>query len=549
MHVITRSLRAQLIEAFTVLILLSSCFLAIITGREASKENRYERGLLLANRAQSLSRALDQSMWFWIKTVDALRRSLELTDGSPDMVPRALGGLQTAMPAFAWIGLVNTEGRIVYHTAGPLAGDNLWACGVYQRARKGMVIAETGKARLLDSFLPKPEHGPAKFVDISMPIESGDLAGWVLIGRLGWSWASELEAFMLSGEGSDTDTQTFVLSEEGTILLGGPPGEKILSPDRLNSIETSQSVWAVETWPDGNAYLTSAVACSGYKDYTGLQWRVVVRQSLDVAYAPVRRLVTRILVAGLVLALLFAAVASYIAQRTIAPLKKLTEAADRLSRGEPASFPQHQSIPEIEVLSVTLASLVTNLTRSEKARKRIQKTAERDELTGLLNRHGLARRVAEALPLMEQEHRQIEVLYMDLDGFKPINDTYGHPVGDAVLSILAQRLAGCLRRDDVLVRLGGDEFLALLDNTPGQSDGQIDSKTAIARIHAAVSAPIMIDGHTLVVDISIGHATWQSGNEKLEDALKRADKALYRHKKTGRHQREDAGAPTADMPT
>lgn len=81
MRIFTRSLKTQFIEAFTLLILLSSCFLAAITGREASSEARYERGLLLTNRVQSLAKALDQSMWFWIKEVDTLRHTVGLIGG------------------------------------------------------------------------------------------------------------------------------------------------------------------------------------------------------------------------------------------------------------------------------------------------------------------------------------------------------------------------------------------------------------------------------------------------------------------------------------
>ena len=221
-------------------------------------------------------------------------------------------------------------------------------------------------------IVPHQANGPAHKAGQIMPIGEGELKDWVLVAHLSWAWAREVEEFILSGEGSDTNTKIMVLGADGSVILGGDNNEKPLALPLLQELEHSTSAWAVETWPDGIAYLTAAVSCTGFKDYDGLQWSVVARQSLDAAYEPVRRLVARILVAGLLLAVLFALVAGYIAQRTIAPLKALTAAADRLSRGERVTIPRNRGIREIEVLSASLSTLVENLTRTEKDRNRIQ---------------------------------------------------------------------------------------------------------------------------------------------------------------------------------
>ncbi len=171
---------------------------------------------------------------------------------------------------------------------------------------------------------------------------------------------------------------------------------------------------------------------------------------------------------------------------------------------------------------------------TEKDRNRIQHAAERDALTGLLNRHGLAAYLKIVTPNLEQNQGLVELLYMDLDGFKPINDTYGHHVGDAVLTILGRRLTGCLRQDDALVRLGGDEFLALL----GHDDGAPNVTRTIDRIRETVGAPISTEGHLLTIGISVGHTTWSCAHEYLEDALKRADSELYIAKRTASHPHE-----------
>ena len=536
MRLFTRSLKAQFIEAFTLLILLSSCFLAAITGREASSEARYERGLLLTNRVQSLAKALDQSMWFWIKEVDTLRHTIGLIGGDMNKVSTAINRLQDTMPAFAWIGLMNPKGTVLSSTDGVLQGTDLSICAIFRQGKNGLFVGDVRKATLLAQLLPHPENTPLKFVDISMPIGDGELKDWVLVAHLSWTWAREVEEFILSGEGSDSATKIMVLGADGSVILGGD-SEKPLALPLLQELENADSAWRVEPWPDGISYLTAAVRCTGFKDYDGLQWSVVARQSLDAAYEPVRKLVSRILVAGLVLALLFALVAGYIARRVIAPLKALTIAADKLSKGERVTIPRNEGILEIEVLSSSLSTLIENLTRAEKDRNRIQYAAERDSLTGLLNRHGLAARLDESMPELKQQQGIVELLYMDLDGFKPVNDTYGHHVGDAVLTILGQRLSGCLRKEDVLVRLGGDEFLALLshrNNVP-------DILRTVRRIRETVGSPIATDGLLLHIGISIGHATWHCTEETVEDALKRADSALYMAKKAVKNPQNDSG--------
>ena len=536
MRLFTRSLKAQFIEAFTLLILLSSCFLAAITGREASSEARYERGLLLTNRVQSLAKALDQSMWFWIKEVDTLRHTIGLIGPDMDKISTAVNRLQDTMPAFAWIGLMDPKGKVLSSTDGVLQGADISICYIFRQGKKGLFVGDVRKASLLAQLLPHPPNTPLKFVDISLPIGDGELKDWVLVAHLSWTWAREVEEFILSGEGSDTDTKIMVLGADGSVILGGDSEQPLALP-LLLELENAHSAWRVEPWPDGSSYLTAAVRCTGFKDYDGLQWSVVARQTLDAAYQPVRRLVSRILMAGLLLAVLFALVAGYIARRVIAPLKALTLAADKLSKGERVAIPRNQGILEIEVLSSSLSTLVENLTRAEKDRNRIQYTAERDSLTGLLNRHGLAARIDESMPELQQHQGIVELLYMDLDGFKPVNDTYGHHVGDTVLTILGQRLSGCLRKEDVLVRLGGDEFLALLSHR----NSVPDILRTVGRIREIVGAPIATDGLLLHIGISIGHATWHCTQETVEDALKRADSALYKAKRAVKQSHDDSG--------
>ena len=127
---------------------------------------------------------------------------------------------------------------------------------------------------------------------------------------------------------------------------------------------------------------------------------------------------------------------------------------------------------------------------------------------------------------------EIALLYLDLDRFKPINDTFGHGVGDSVLRIVTDRIEQIIRPHDILARLGGDEF-ALLQTMGAQPSG---ARTLARRIIEAVSKPILVDGHTVGVGISIGVAVAPFDAETSASLVQAADLAMYDAKKAGRSQ-------------
>lgn len=159
----------------------------------------------------------------------------------------------------------------------------------------------------------------------------------------------------------------------------------------------------------------------------------------------------------------------------------------------------------------------------------LERLASHDPLTGLLNRHALDVAIEREMARSARHLYPLSVLLMDLDHFKRVNDTYGHDAGDAVLKAFAEVAAGVLRRDDVLGRQGGEEFMALL---PG-SDRSSALRVA-ERIRAAVAAtPIEHEGRAITVTVSIGVATAMD-RASWDDALRAADAALYEAKHSGR---------------
>lgn len=161
----------------------------------------------------------------------------------------------------------------------------------------------------------------------------------------------------------------------------------------------------------------------------------------------------------------------------------------------------------------------------------VQHMALHDGLTDLPNRALLMERATQLIAMSAREARHIALLFLDLDGFKMVNDTWGHEFGDRVLKTVATRLLGLLRVSDTVARLGGDEFVILLDNPESR-----DNVAMIAsRVIEEVSAPMHFDGKTVHVGASIGIAFSTQEVASPDDLLKTADDAMYAAKAAGKN--------------
>ncbi len=159
----------------------------------------------------------------------------------------------------------------------------------------------------------------------------------------------------------------------------------------------------------------------------------------------------------------------------------------------------------------------------------IEHMAFHDGLTGLPNRLLFEDRLTNALAQAERRHAPLCILFVDLDRFKVINDSLGHPTGDEVLKVVGKRLADGLRDGDSLARRGGDEFLVLLPDTPPEGAASVAQK-----LIDSVRAPMRCGGHDLTISASCGIAVYPENGHDTETLLKAADIAMYRAKEDGR---------------
>ena len=195
--------------------------------------------------------------------------------------------------------------------------------------------------------------------------------------------------------------------------------------------------------------------------------------------------------------------------------------------------------------------IFADITRLRKSQENSEYLSLHDDLTGLPNRRLLNDRLVQAISQARRTHRPLMLCYLDLDGFKPVNDRWGHAAGDRLLQQVATRLLGCVRTNDTVCRLGGDEFVLMLTDM----DDVDEHEAVIGRVLAELARPFSIgaDQHAIVT-ASIGIATFPDDADEAEPLLQRADEAMYQAKARGRnctqrYQRmSQALFPTPDRP-
>ena len=187
--------------------------------------------------------------------------------------------------------------------------------------------------------------------------------------------------------------------------------------------------------------------------------------------------------------------------------------------------------PIIEGMKVThIVGSSTDITKRKKLELELEKQANYDTLTGLPNRRLFFERLERMVVENERDGRKFALLFIDLDGFKDINDRYGHEIGDEVLITIGKRLLKCIRKSDTVARMGGDEFTIVLRNIEDQDNlGRL-----VKKIHTTLQEVMHIDAIKCKVNSSIGVAIYPENGKDSETLLRSADAFMYEIKRNGK---------------
>ncbi|MFU8836702.1 MAG: EAL and GGDEF domain-containing protein [Thiohalomonadaceae bacterium] len=180
---------------------------------------------------------------------------------------------------------------------------------------------------------------------------------------------------------------------------------------------------------------------------------------------------------------------------------------------------------------VRFIGVFTDISEQKASEARIQRLAHYDLLTELPNRVLLMDRLHSAVERMRRGQKQLAVLFLDLDRFKNVNDSLGHPVGDRMLKVVAERLMSVMREEDTVARLGGDEFLIIIEDLHDPQHAALVARKALDSLAQA----IMVEHHQLFIGASIGISLFPEDGDEADTLITNADTAMYRAKETGRN--------------
>jgi PAS domain S-box-containing protein len=360
------SLGAWLAAAFTALSLLLTLSLTAYSDRAASDRVREGIGANLTELAQQTARSLDRSMFERYREVRLIAG--RLGSGSDFTHVRGeIEALQKSYPHYAWIGVTDAAGVVRTATRGMLEGEDVSARPWFRNAIADQPMGEVHDAMLLTKLLGPSGGEPLRFVDIAFPLtDAANQLRGVLGVHLSWNWASEIQDAIFAPANNHRRVEMLIVSTNGLVLLG-PSGVQgtVLQLPSLEAADRGEAGYSKETWPDGKAYLVGYSRDAGFDAYPGLGWRVLVRQPLDEAYAPVNQLHRHMLLGGFVAALLFSLLGWMVARVITRPLLELTDVARGIEAGYAVKAPTHAAYREVALLGNAFDAVVKSLQHQE----------------------------------------------------------------------------------------------------------------------------------------------------------------------------------------
>ncbi|ARN21462.1 sensor domain-containing diguanylate cyclase [Piscinibacter gummiphilus] len=548
----SRSLRSQLALVFGVLVVAVAVTLALSLAALLKQRIEREEGHQLRTLAGNVAQVLADNLFH-------RAREIEVLSGAEDIWAQGLGSgpagrlLERAkgiQPDNTWIGVTDTDGVIQSATGGLMVGRNAKERPWFAPGLKGLHVGDVHSAKMLASMLPPTDNGePLRFVDFSAPVRVGGQTVGVLVAHGTWRWAHSVIEKLAPANAAERHLESFIFDRDGKMIYA--PGRTLdthlAAGQGLPAVPATlpKGVHAVVLpWQDGADYLTAVAKVQPRSRISDLGWTVVTREPTELAFAEAHRAAAQALMIGVVFALLAAAVAWRLSGRVARPLRDIARAARDVGQGTPgAEIPQVEGSSEVRDLAGALSAMTRRLLEAnseleqrvaertselEHANLELNRLARHDPLTGLLNRRGFNERLKATLSSALRRNAPVSLIVVDADHFKRVNDTHGHEAGDLTLTMIANALKQRLRESDVVARLGGEEFVALLPDTAG------DRARGVAEdlVEAVAAMTVPTVGR---ITISCGVSAVEVGADDGTDALRRADEGLYRAKASGRN--------------
>jgi diguanylate cyclase (GGDEF)-like protein len=525
----------------------------------ASQQARLRLQQLSWQMRDSLDRTLDQAVRdvYLLSSLPSLRQP-----ANPAIARDIVENLQRHFSDYAWIGIAEPDGNVLAATGGLLENHDVTARPWFHSGQQEVTASDYHPAVMLGKLLPQSPD-PWRFVDIAGPIRNADgsLRG-VLAIHLSWTWARSLARELLTPAQRDIGAEIIVVRSDGVVLLGPDDIlEKRISTESLRLAQQGKTGAIMERWPDGRTYVTGYSLSGNSRERARLHWAVLVRQTEQAAMASAHQFEQRTLWFSLLLATLLAGVAAVLARRIVAPLKSLSgvmeDIAQAPEQASPDAIPQAGGFHEAQVLSEALRGLIRSERRHHAALTEMNlhleetvaaRTAElqgllmRDVLTGLPNRRALMQALPEAMARAVRLQRPCAVLFLDMDGFKQVNDTRGHEEGDELLRQFGTRILNSIRETDLAARLAGDEFVVILEMLNDGADAAAKAESLLRQL----SRPYTLSSGSVQVGASIGVALQMPAEaQNPQHLLARADQAMYEAKRKGKSRVAMAPAETA----